>query len=248
MKTLCWIARVGMCASFGIRRVWFCRLFAALFSVACGLHAAELPAVPFSNLKSEDFRTRETAQAELLAWARKQPEAATRELLRQSSIAEDPETRERCLAVLRDLVGDEYLKEGEGYIGIRMQDEVAVIPGSANPCAVIRVMQVVPDSAAQRAGLQINDLIASLNGQGWNGGVASVPFGAKIRQMKPNAEVRLKVLREGKLLDIDVKLGRRPLNADNPFLDDRQLDLEAAERAAKEAYFRRWLEERKAKN
>ena len=248
MKPLCWIARVRMGGLSDIRHVWFSSFFAVLFSVVCGLHAAELPAVPFLNLKSEDFRTRETAQAELLAWARKQPEVATQELLRQSSAAEDPETRERCLAVLRDLVGDEYLKEGEGYIGIRMQDEVAMIPGSTNPSAVIRVMQVVPDSAAQRAGLQVNDLIASLNDQGWNGGVASVPFGAKIRQMKPNTEVRLKVFREGKLVDINVKLGRRPLNADNPFLDDRQMDLEAAERAAKEAYFRRWLDERKAKN
>ena len=95
MKPLCWIARVGMGACFGIGRVWFCGLFAVLCSAAYGLHAAELPAVPFLNLKSEDFRTRETAQAELLAWARKQPEAATQELLRQSSAAEDPETRER---------------------------------------------------------------------------------------------------------------------------------------------------------
>jgi hypothetical protein len=69
-----------------------------------------------------------------------------------------------------------------------------------------------------------------------------------IRQLKPGNRVLLKILRNGEMMDLPVKLGRRPLLADNPFLDQRQVDVEAAERAAKESYFRRWLERRKARD
>jgi S1-C subfamily serine protease len=160
----------------------------------------------------------------------------------------DPEVRERCLAVLHELVNDEYLKEGEGFLGIRMQDEKALIPGEQAARSVLRVTQVLPDSAAQQAGLQPNDLIAGLDDKIWHDEAALVPFMNHVRQFKPGNRVTLRVLRNGKMIDLPVTLGRRPLLADNPFLDQRQGDIEAAERAAKEAYFRRWLERRKARD
>ena len=207
----------------------------------------ELPPAAFSNLNSEEFRKRETAQSELLTWARERPEQAMDELFRQSRVADDPEVRERCLAVLRELVSDEYLREGEGYIGIRMQDELANVPDDPKPRAVIRVIQVVDDSAAEKAGIRINDLIVGIGDQIWREGGASLPFTGVIRQLKPNSKITLKILRDGKLMDTEVKLGRRPLMADNLFFMDPQTDLDAAERAAKEAYFRRWLEQRKSR-
>jgi hypothetical protein len=53
-------------------------------------------------------------------------------------------------------------------------------------------------------------------------------------------------LRNAELVDLEVILGRRPLIADNLFLDEQSVDLEAIERRAKDAYFRRWLERRKS--
>jgi hypothetical protein len=208
----------------------------------------ELPAGPLGSLKSEEFRIREKAQAELLAWARHRPEPAMDALFRISRADDDPEVRERCLAVLRELVNDEYLKEGEGFLGIRMQDEKALVPGERNPRSVIRVIQVVPDSAAQQAGVKLNDLITGLDDKVWQDEAALMPFMNHIRQLKPGNRVLLKILRNGEMMDLPVKLGRRPLLADNPFLDQRQVDIDAAERAAKEAYFRRWLERRKARD
>jgi hypothetical protein len=198
-------------------------------------------------LGAEDFRTREKAQSEIVDWARLQPEAAMEALYEQSRVSPDPEIRERCLAVLRVLVGDEYLKDGEGYIGIRMQDEIANIPGDPGPRGVIRVIQVVPGSAAEAAGLKMNDLIAGLNDTIWREASIAFAFGDRIRQFKPNTKVTLKVLREGKLIDVEVKLGRRPLFAENPFLNESDEDIAAAEKAAREAYFRRWLDQRKAR-
>lgn len=207
----------------------------------------ELPAEPLAKLKSEEFRQRESAQADLLTWARKQAEPAMDELFRHSRVAEDPEVRERCLAVLRDLVNDEYLKDGEGFIGIQMLDELANIPGDPQRRGVIRVILVVADSAAQQAGLQVNDLIAGMGDLVWHERAASLLFREQIRQMKPKTKVILKVLRNGNLMDLEVTLGKRPLMADILFFDPRQLDPEAAERVAKEAYFRRWLERRKSR-
>lgn len=227
---------------------WFRPVLAGILIWLPVSWALEIPPGPLGQLGAEDFRTREKAQAEIVDWARLQPEAAMEVLYQQSRNATDPEIRERCIAVLRILVGDEYLKDGEGYIGIRMQDEIANVPGDPKPRGVIRVIQVVPGSAAEAAGLKLNDLIAGLNDTVWHEESIAFAFGDKIRQFKPNTKVTLKILREGKLIDVEVKLGRRPLFAENPFLNETDEDIAEAEKAAREAYFRRWLDERKARN
>lgn len=201
----------------------------------------ELPSKALSGLGSPLFRDREAAQVELLGWARAQLGPAMDELLRQSRVAADPEVRERCLSVLRALVMDEYLKEGEGYIGIAMKDEISDIPGEAKPQEVIRVTLVQPDSPGARAGIKQNDLIVGINGKVWN----EILFRENVRMMKPNMKADLKILRAGELLDLKVTLGRRPLGADVLFFNGQISDPEAMERAAKEAYFRRWLSLRK---
>jgi hypothetical protein len=209
--------------------------------------AAEFPVKPLEDFKSEDFRTRESAQASLLDWSRKNPAVALERLFVLSQSADDPEVRERCLAVLREMIGDEYLKEGEGYIGIRMQDETATIPGDPKPRSAIRILQVVQDSPGHLAGLKVNDLITGLEDRIWRDGAASEFFMQTVREFKPASHITLSILRDGKTMDVKVKLARRPLFADNPFLDESQVDLEAAEKAAKEAYFRRWMDARKAR-
>ena len=203
--------------------------------------AVELPSNALSGLGSQQFREREIAQVELLAWARAQPAPAMDELLRQSRMARDPEVRERCLGILRALVTDEYLKEGEGYLGIMLKDEISEIPGEPKPRGVIRVMMVQADSPAEHAGIRQNDMIVGINGETWQ----ELMFRANIRKMKPNIAVDLKILRDGGWVDLKVPLGRRPVNADNWIFPGQTFDPEAAERAAKEAYFRRWLSLRK---
>jgi hypothetical protein len=218
------------------------------FAAGAACRAAEFPTATLEDFKSEDFRTRETAQATLLEWSRKHPAIAMDRLFALSQAADEPEVRERCLDVLRELIGDEYLKEGEGYIGIRMLDETANVPGDPKPRSVIRILQVVPESPAQIAGLNFNDLIVGLEDRIWRDGAASVSFMQTVREFKPASRITLRVVRAGALMDIPVILARRPLFADNPFLDETQVDLEAAEKAAKEAYFRRWMEARKTRN
>ena len=97
------VRRMGNFSLSTVLVTWVAATSSVLWSV-------ELPSQPFLDLRAEEFRKRESAQAQLLTWAREQREPAIDELLLQSRIADDPEVRERCLGVLRDLVGDEYLK------------------------------------------------------------------------------------------------------------------------------------------
>ena len=227
----------------------FCVVLAS-FALALSCHAepVALPQGPFENLTSEDFKTREAAQAELLDWARKSPQPAMDALYLQYREAPEPEARERCLAVLRELVIDEYLNEGEGFIGIEMREEIGMVPGDPQPRGLIRITRVVDDSAASRAGLKINDLIAGLNDEIWRDGAATFEFTEKVRGFKPRSTIKLKILRQGVLNDVEITLGRRPLIPMSPFMDQSQYDLEAIERVAKDAYFRRWMEKKKSQD
>jgi predicted metalloprotease with PDZ domain len=126
-----------------------------------------------------------------------------------------------------------------------MQDELANLPGDPKACNVIRVVQVMDDSAAHKAGLQMGDLIAGLENEFWRDGPAAIPFGDRIRAKKPNTRIALQVIREGKLVDVEVVLGRRPMMLNQLFLNQTNFDPDAAETAAREAYFRRWLSQRK---
>ena len=64
----------------------------------------ELPTKTLVDLSSSEFHKREAAQSELLVWSRRQHEPAMEELFSQSQAAVDPEVRQRCLNVLRELV------------------------------------------------------------------------------------------------------------------------------------------------
>jgi S1-C subfamily serine protease len=206
----------------------------------------ELPST-FSDLSSAQFHKRESAQAKMLDWARQDPELAMSVLFKQSRVAIDPEARARCIEILKTLVGEEYMKEGEGYIGIALSDEIHNILGEPLPRNVIRVTEVRADTPGQKAGIQLNDLIVALESKGWQDAQGSVHFRERIRGMKPESSAALTIFRDGKLMELKVRLGRRPLSADL-FFNGLNVDPDGAERAAKEAYFSRWLLQMKAKN
>lgn len=212
------------------------------------LQAIELPQVPLSTLKSLRFKEREKAQEDLLKWGRERPEQAKEEFFTQAQIAEDPEVRERCLEILRALVMDEYAKEGEGFVGIAMRDDQKLLPGDPLLRSVIFVTLVQDGSPAHRAGIQINDIIVGLNGQAWHNVEASPAFREVILGTKPGTRVKLQIMRNEEMLDFNVTLGRKPNHdgQNNLFFNRGADEAEAIEQAAKEAYFRRWLNQRRA--
>lgn len=201
------------------------------------------PEAYIADFESPEFGKRERAEVNLLEWGRKQPARSMAELWMHSQYAIDPEVRERCLDVLRELVGDEYMTQGEGYIGIALsgKDDLVVAPGEKKVRKAIRVTGVMPNTPGQQSGILINDLIIKLEGQAWFEDDATQLFREKIKKMKPTAVACMTILREGNLVDIKVTLRRRPLMADH----QQYIDLDASELAAKEAHFQRWLAQKK---
>jgi hypothetical protein len=203
-----------------------------------------VPSKFLNDLRSPEFKIREQAEIDLLKWSRIQLPSSTLKIFKHSQIAEDPEVRERCLNVLRKLVGDEYMTEGDGYIGIALswKDDVVVIPGENKTQNAIRVNEVMANSPGQQSGIMVNDLIIRLEGEVWHEVDATAWFLERIKKMKPASVVAVTILRGDKLVDVKVTLSRRPLMADHP----QNIDLEASELAAKEAHFQRWLTQKKA--
>lgn len=229
----------------------------ATLALAVGAQAIELPAAMLEGLKSENFAERERAEAELLAWTRQQPDASMEALYQQSRTAQDPELRERCMSVLRELVTDDYLRNGVGYIGIRMNPntESVNVPGEDQPRFAIRLIQVEPDTPGHKAGLLGGDLLLGVNDTAWKQEDTSAEVSDKIKSLKAGTRVTLKLFRDGKIVEIPLVLARRPAAADIlqfqfglGGLQNGPETAAAVERAAREDYFRRWLATRKAKD
>lgn len=209
------------------------------------IRAIELPAAAFSKLGSEQFAEREVAQVELLEWCRKQPAPAMEELYKHTRTAKDPEVRERCKSILKELVADEYLKDGQGYIGVALTDDFVKIPGQPAPRNVVRISMVENGSPGDKAGIRANDVIVSVDGKDGPEVQGYLKFQEEIRARKPDSKVKLKILRDARILELEVRLGRRLPIPENFFPDGRIPDPEALDQAAKEAHFRRWMDQKK---
>lgn len=214
-------------------------IFSGTFAVS-----AEVPFSILEELGADEFAHRERAQEKLLEWGRMKPGETLEPLFLQSRKSKDPEVRERCLAVLRELLNEKYLREGEGYVGIQLSDSVQLVPGENAPRGVIQVIFVQPDSPAVRAGIRPNDVIIGVDWTAWDKIRNQTGFQAAVRKKNPGEKVILKLLRGDKVVDLPLVLGRRPASADPAFLNESGGNADAAERAAKEAYFRLWLRER----
>jgi len=234
-------------------------LFVIIAVLTWPLSAAELELPPaiMQGLKSEKFAEREQAQNELLAWTRQHPDEATEALYQQSRTAGDPEQRLRSQGVLRELVVDEYLRNGVGYVGFRMNPntEAVAVPGENEPRFAVRVLQVEPDTPGHKAGLLAGDLLLGVDDAVWHQEDTSIVVSEKIKSFKAGTKVTLKLFRQGKVVDLPLVLGRRPATADllqfQFGFGGMQISPEAiaaADSAAKEEYFRRWLAARKAKD
>lgn len=228
---------------FGRSKPWIVWVLMAYGSVSIGAEVV-VPSDYLDDLESPEYRVRERAERGLLEWGRKQPESSKAEIFKHARNADDPEVRERCLEVLRELVGDDYMTEGEGYIGIALswKDDLVVVPGEKKERKAVRVTAVMANTPGQQSGILMNDLIVGLEGEAWYDVDATPLFRERIKKMRPKSVANMTILREGKLVEIKVTLSRRPLMADH----QQNIDLNASELAAKEAYFQRWLAQRKA--
>jgi serine protease Do len=107
---------------------------------------------------------------------------------------------------------DEILKNGKverGYLGILPQDVTPAIAKAFNTTALTGALvgDVTAGSPAAKAGLQKGDIILEVNGETM---ADANQLRLMIGQLTPNDTAKLKVMRNGKPMDIAVKLGSFP--------------------------------------
>lgn len=210
--------------------------------------AGELPEGLLLDLGNSEFKVREKAQSELLVKARLHPAASTDELYHFSKTSADPETRQRCLEILRHLLTDQYMTEGQGFVGIGRFDKTVELDGQKEPCNAVLVTSVKRGTPADSAGIQVNDLILALNGTYWKEPTASEIFANQIAALKPGTKITLLVYRKDKKIELDLVLVRRPAGLGNEFIPGQPLDPDRAERDSLEAYIQDWFSRKSGRN
>ena len=97
--------------------------------------------------------------------------------------------------------GDGDDESSGGYLGVNVHEETEAPDGGA------RVVGVVPDSPAAKAGLEKGDVIVGIDGKSIHG---PVKLTETIRKSEPGDKVALEVLRDGKRRSLSAELGKRP--------------------------------------
>ncbi|HEY0922796.1 Do family serine endopeptidase [Rheinheimera pacifica] len=131
--------------------------------------------------------------------------------------------------MMKNLV-DQIIEHGEirrGSLGIRGQDVTADLTEAMN-LSVSRgafVNEVMPDSAAEKAGLKSGDVIVSMNG---NRISSFLELRAKVATLGAGREAKLGILRDGKERTVTAKLqelasGQVAANQMHPMLDGAEL-------------------------
>lgn len=209
------------------------------------------------QLLSPQPEQRKKARQDLAAWADKEPDQAKALFLKCLQDSPEPEIRERCLQLLKPIAAHEYGLFGEGYMGISMGNTVMVqLPGDDKPCYGLIVNSASKGSPAERAEIQPEDVIVSVNDFQWRDSeqILDVNQGlsAKIRAAGAGRKTNFGIWRKGKLLNIEVLLTRRPTNIDQMPLqilpnggikvDEKEMQKMMEEEKNSSAYFSEWLE------
>lgn len=96
-----------------------------------------------------------------------------------------------------------------GWLGIYIQDvtrELAESFGLERPMGAL-VAKVLPDSPAEKAGLQVGDIVLSYNGHDIERSADLPPL---VGRTRVDTKAKLELLRQGKRLSVDVEIGKLP--------------------------------------
>lgn len=109
---------------------------------------------------------------------------------------------------------DDLIDDGEvsrGYLGIlpaEVDRTMAKALGLGEDTRGVLISQVVEGSAADEAGLEVQDVVVSIDGEKLTNG--ALAFRTKISSYKPGDEVKFLIIRDGQEKTVSVTLGERP--------------------------------------
>jgi hypothetical protein len=180
----------------------FTKLFTALILVITG--TATVMAVPqelVDGLGDENYQLRERSEQELAKWAKKNGEEGVEILSDLKRKVQSPEVKSRLGNVISGVVIFKAVPGTRGYMGIVLTPELGAVG----------IVRVVPNSPADKAGLQPNDKIIWLDGIDLSkknkGAVEATDFVQRyVKNKKSGEKLTLKIDRNGKKLTKILKL------------------------------------------
>jgi serine protease Do len=107
-------------------------------------------------------------------------------------------------------VADELIQKGKvvrGWLGVVIQDITPDMFESLGIKEGVLIAQIMPGSPAERAGLKVGDIVVAVDGEKV-GEVRELQF--RIMRTEPGKELTLRIIREGKELNLKVKVDQMP--------------------------------------
>lgn len=217
-------------------------ILALIFCSASFSHGAEEPPTKeiiraISDLGHEQYAAREEANQRLLKLAATSHKTVLTECLRVYRQTNDPEVKSRLKDTMETVVDRYLFRTPKGYLGVTLNrvnvigNGRLVIQDRVMPSGSVWVTRVMEDTGAQKAGLQPNDFIITVDGKQWESGPDG--FIEYVQSKHPGERLKLSVLRETKTNTSEVVLGELP-QAEHERLYTKERS---------QAFFERWLDE-----
>lgn len=129
---------------------------------------------------------------------------------------DDVEVRLRIESIVRQAYFDHHVFDRNGFLGI--SQDTRFYPDHNADSRIpegfvgVRVRQVIEHTAAEAAGISVEDIVISVDGEPvtFIGERTAEVFGNSLRMRGPGARVTLRILRGSEELELVVRLGRRP--------------------------------------
>jgi len=125
----------------------------------------------------------------------------------------DPEVSIRLGEIIREAaMRHQFDRTNRGFIGITLMSD-HFFDAQTNKIAAIRVSSVYPDTPGAEAGLQTNDMIVAVDGRRIEPWMKNQDFIDYVQGKSPGDPLKLHLPRDGKLIEINLKLGQKPKQA-----------------------------------
>ena len=169
----------------------------------------------FSDLGNESYEIRQKTQNLIIDQGKKNRDLILDESFKFYVKSNAPEVKYRLRSTMLEIICSNL--KPEGFIGIRMVDAPMRIvdDGKIENIRAVRILSVVPNTAASKAGLKPGDQITRLDGNKFpDQGLAYLELSKYIRAKSSGEQVKLNIRRgfgvSMKQMEIDIKLGERP--------------------------------------
>ena len=172
------------------------------------------------GLASGDFAKREEHQKHLEEWAQKQDGDVPGILAEMARGAEEPEVVKR----LQEVARERFFGKPSAFFGFRFE-----VKKTEDKGGVVEVMEVIKDTAAEKAGLVRGDLLMGLDEVSFRDFEGRDQFIEFFRSQKVGEKVKFHLLRDEQEIRLSVRPGARELNE--------------AEKAKRQEEFRLWWAE-----